>query len=199
MKRKMYIFVILTLILLSCQTPAGTLNVLISKDLYQPSLDPSRYADYKGQIIIFDSIDIEAPDVTNFYYLNEDKTVGYTLSYAPYGMQQPVVSFFWYALQKAFVNIGIDIREAGPIKNAAQLHLKIMYLTDQEAKFAVSLSRNGLLLLQKIIISSKKFPPTKDVPDLQKRSYEFIDHIAETILSDPDFKREFFSEKGRIN
>jgi len=40
---------------------------------------------------------------------------------------------------------------------------------------------------------------TKDISELKKRSYEFIDHIAETILSDPDFKREFFSEKGRIN
>lgn len=53
--------------------------------------------------------------------------------------------------------------------------------------------------MQKEIIVSKKFTPTKDIPELTKRSYEFIDYMAETILSDPDFKREFFSEKGRIS
>jgi hypothetical protein len=199
MKRKTTTFVIFILILLACATPTGTINVSISRDLYQPGLDPSTYNEYKRQIMIFDSMDIVAPDVTNFYYLSEDKTVGYTLSYTSTGLQQPVVSFFWYALQKAFVHIGIDIREGGPIINAAQLNLKIMSLSDQEAKFTLTLSRNGLLLLKKIIIVSKKFPNTKDVSELQKRSYEFIDHIAETILSDPDFKREFFSEKGIIN
>lgn len=201
MKRKTNIFILLTLILFSCAfpPPMGTINVPVSRDLYQPGLDPSRYSEYRGQIIIFDSIDIEAPDVTNFYYLNEDKTVGYTLFYTSDGMQQPVVSFFWYALQKVFINIGIDVKEGGLIKNTSQLNLKIISLTDQDAKFKVSLLRNGFLLMQKEIIVSKKFPPTKDASELKKRSYEFIDHIAETILSDPDFKREFFSDKEKIN
>jgi hypothetical protein len=110
-----------------------------------------------------------------------------------------VVSFFWYALQKVFINIGIDVKEGGLIKNTSQLNLKIISLTDQDAKFKVSLLRNGFLLMQKEIIVSKKFPPTKDASELKKRSYEFIDHIAETILSDPDFKREFFSDKEKIN
>jgi hypothetical protein len=193
------ILILFSLIMFSCHfAPPANIEVRVSRDQYNPLLDQSKYAEYRGQTIIFDSIDIEARDVTNFHYLNEGKTVGYSLYYTSNGTQQPVVSFFWYALQKVFTDVGIVIKEAGLIKNAAQLNLKIMSLTDQEAKFIVSLSRNGILLMQKEIIASKKFPPTKEVSELQKRSYEFIDHIAETILSDPDFKKGFFSEKGRI-
>jgi len=195
------ILILSVLILFSCSfpPPQGVMNIRVSRDQYQPLLESSKFAEYRGQIIIFDSIDIDARDVTNFYYLNEDKTVGYTLFYKSDGIQQPVVSFFWYALQKTFENIGIDVRERGLIKNAAQLNLKIIALTDQEAKFIVSLLRNGYLIMQKEIIVSKKFPPTKDDSELKKRAYEFIDHIAATILSDPDIKREFFSEKGKIS
>jgi hypothetical protein len=201
MKRKIKFFILAAVILCSCSypPPTGVINVPVSRDQYQPLLDKSKYAEYRGQKMIFDSIDIEAPDVTNFYYLSEDKTAGYTLFYKSDGIQQPVVSFFWYALQKVFVDIGIDVREVGLIKNAAQVNLKIMSLTDQEAKFIVSLSRNGYLIMQKEIIASQKLPPTKDLSELKKRAYAFIDLIAETILSDPDFKREFFSEKGKIS
>lgn len=195
------IIIVLLSILFSCSfpPPKGVVNVPVSRDQYQPLLEPSKFAEYRGQIIIFDSIDIDARDVDNFYYLNEDKSVGYTLFYTFDGIQQPVVSFFWYALQKTFTNIGIDVKESGIIKNAARLNLKITALTDQDAKFIVSLLRNGLLLMQKEIIVSKKFPPTKDISELKKRSYEFIDCIAETILSDSDFKREFFSDNGKIS
>ena len=206
MQKKISVIILLlltlsSLILFSCSFPPpnGVINVRVSRDQYQPLLESSKFAEYRGQIIIFDSIDIDARDVTNFYYLNDDKTVGYTLFYTSDGIQQPVVSFFWYALQKSFINVGIDIREGGLIKNAARLNLKITALTDQEAKFTVSLLRNGLLLMQKEIVVSKKFSPTKDDSELKKRAYEFIDLIAETILSDPDFKREFFSDNGKIS
>lgn len=187
--------------LLSCASftpPEGVLNVPLSRDQYKPLVQTSKFSEYKGQTIIFDSIDIDAKDVENMYYLNGEQTVGYTLFYKTGGIQQPVVSFFWYALQKTFNSIGIDVKEGGPIKNAAQLNLKIMFLTDQKAIFKASLLRNGYLIMQKDITVSKKFPPTNDVPQLTKNAFEFIDLIAETILGDPDFKREFFSEKGRI-
>lgn len=174
------------------------MNVSVSRDKYMPLLQSTMFPEYKGQIIIFDSIEIDAPEVTNFYYLNEDKTVGYTLFYTSNGIQQPVVSFFWYALQKAFETIGIQVKESGLVKNAVRLNLKIMSLTDQKAIFKVSLLRNGYLIMQKDITVIKKFPPTKDISELSKRAYEYIDYIAASILSDPDFKREFFSERGRI-
>jgi len=127
------------------------------------------------------------------------KTIGYTLFYKSDGIQQPVVSFFWYAMQKVFQDVGIDVREELVIKNVPKLDLKIMSLTDQDAKFILTLSRNGILLVLKEINVSQKLPPTKDIPELKKRSYMFIDRIAEAILSDPDFKREFFSDKGKIS
>jgi hypothetical protein len=201
MKRKIKFFILAAVILCSCSypPPRGIIEVPVSRDQYQPLLDQSKYAEYRGQKMIFDSIDIEAPEVTNFYYLSEDKKVGYTLFYKSDGIQQPVVSFFWYVLQKVFQDIGIDVREELVIKNVPKLDLKIMSLTDQDAKFILTLSRNGILLVQKEIIVSQKLPSTTDVPELKKRSFLFIDRIAEAILSDPDFKREFFSDKGNIN
>lgn len=193
-------FILITFLLLSCMfpPPQGVINVPVSRDKYMPLLQPSSFAEYKGQTIIFDSVEIEAPGVDNFYYLNEDKTVGYTLFYTSNGIQQPVVSFFWYALQKSFESVGIVVKDSGLIKNAARLNLKITALTDQRAAFKVSLLRNGYLIVQKDITVAKKFTPTKEVPELTKNAFDFIDLIAGSILSDPDFKREFFSEKGRI-
>jgi hypothetical protein len=204
MKRDASFFILSTLILsslllFSCLAPPTGIIVKVNRENYQPRIKPSVYDEYKGRIMLFDSIDIEAPNVENLYYLSEDKTIGYTLLYTAERMPQPVVSFFWYALQKAFTDIGINVKEDLLIKNAPQIHLNILYLTDQNAKFKLSLLRNKHLLMQKEISVSNKFPPTKNISELEKRSYEFIDLIAEAILSDPDFKREFFSEKGRIN
>ncbi len=200
MQKKLSVLILSLAILFSCAfpPPEGVLNVQVSRDQYKPLLQSSEFAGYKGQTIIFDSIETEAPNITNFYYLNEDKSVGYTLFYTSTGIQQPVVSFFWYALQKSFESIGIIVKDSGLIKNAARLNLKIMSLTDQKAIFKVSLLRNGYLIMQKDITVSKKFSPTKDVPELTRNAFQFIDLIAGTILSDADFKREFFSEKGKI-
>lgn len=199
MKKKLS-FILITFLLLSCvyPPPEGVLNVPVSRDKYTPLLKSSSFPEYNGQTIIFDSIEIEAPDVNNFFYLNEEKTIGYTLFYTSNGIQQPVVSFFWYALQKSFESIGIIVKDSGLIKNAARLNLKIMALTDQKAVLKVTLLRNGYLIMQKDITVFKKFTPTKDVPELTKYTFEFIDLMAGTILSDPDFKREFFSDQGKI-
>lgn len=194
------LFLAIISLLVSCSfpPPAGVLNVPVSRDKYYPALQPAKYSEYKGQVVIFDSLEIAAPGVENFYYLNADKTVGYTLFYTSEGIQQPVVSFFWYALQKSFEHVGIVVKD-GIIKNANQLHIKILWLSDQKAIFNVSLLRNGYLLYQKDIGVFKPFPASKDIAELQKRSFEYIDSIAGTILNDPDFKREFFSEKARIS
>lgn len=101
-------------------------------------------------------------------------------------------------LQKSFEHVGLVLKD-GFIKNANEINLKIMEPSDQKSIFKVSLLRNGYLLLQKDIAVFKPFPATKDIPELQKKSYEYIDSITESILTDPDFKREFFSEKARIS
>jgi len=69
-----------------------------------------------------------------------------------------------------------------------------VYLCKSPAKEPYhSLLRNGLLLMQKEIIVTQKLSPTQDVGELEKRQYAFIDLMVDTILSDPDFKKEFFS------
>ena len=200
MKKNMHILALLFIFLtLSC-APMGVITVQVSRDHYKPQLEQSKYTEYKGQWLSFDSIDVsEDPNITNFYYLSSDKTIGYTLYYTLDSMPQPVVSFFWYALQKAFEDVGIVVKVEAPLKNIPQLNLKILTLTDQEAKFRVRLLRNSVLLLEKEIIAEQKYPPTKDIPELEKRQYIFIDSMANAMLTDPDFKREFFSEKGKMD
>lgn len=201
MNRKMSILLLAVFLMIGCTgtQPHTDLIVKVSRHIYSPNIDISKHAEYRGHVMILDSIEVaEHPDITNFYYLNPDQSIGYILYYSHTSMQQPVASFFWYALEKAFESVGIQIKYSGPLKNVAELHLKILTLTDQEANFRVSLLRNGLLLLQKDIQVLQKLPVTTDAEELEKRQYAFLDLMVDTILSDPDFKREFFSEKARI-
>jgi len=194
-------FVFLLAVVLFTFACEGTMStpIKVSRHAYTPRLDQAKFAEYQGQTIIFDSVDSEATNVTNFYYFSPDREYAYHLFYSPSHMQQPLVSFFWYALEKTFASVGMTVKEIGPVKNAPQIHVKIMSLTDQEGKFIVSISRNGYLLLQKPLVFSKKLPPAKDVAELERRQYDFLDLMGEAILSDPDFRREFFSEKGKLN
>ena len=201
MGRRIFLLILSSLILFSCHfaPPDNVLNVEVSRARYTPGIDHSKHAEYNGKLMIFDSVEVsENPNITDFFYLNEDKTIAYTLAYSPSSMQQPVASFFWYAMQKTFQSLGMNITEKGLLKNVPQLNLKVLSLTDQEAKFQIRLLRNGLLLMQKEVVVSQKLPPTKDETELEKRQYTYLDLMVDTILSDPDFKREFFSEKGNI-
>ena len=62
----------------------------------------------------------------------------------------------------------------------------------------VSLMRNGVLLAQKDLVITMSYAPTKDVSELEKTAYLFIDKIAFSILTDADIKRAFFSDKAKI-
>lgn len=201
MERRSLLLILSSLIMFSCHhaPPDNVLNVEVSRARYTPQIDHSKHAEYSGQTMLFDSVEVsEDPNITNFDYLNVEKTIGYTLAYSPSSMQQPVASFFWYAMQKTFQSLGMNITGSGLLKNFPQLNLKILSLTDQEAKFRIRLLRNGLLLMQKEFVVSQKLPPTKDKTELEKRQYTYLDLMVDTILSDPDFKREFFSDKGKI-
>ena len=78
------------------------------------------------------------------------------------------------------------------------LVLTFTKLNDQEATFRINLTRNEKLLVEKSISVSQKLPPTRDAAELEKRAYAFLDLMAEAVLNDPDFKREFFSNKAKI-
>lgn len=179
--------------------PPTLTNVEISRERYVPILDPIAVSDYNGQIVIFQSIKAtKDSNYSNFYYLSEAKSIGYTLYYSSTSMQQPVSSFFWYAFEKAFDIIGITIADTYPLKNVPEIILRILTLSDEEANLQVTLQRNGILLLQKDIHIQQKASPTLEVSALEKRQYAFIDTMVVAILSDPDFKKEFFSDKGVI-
>jgi len=198
--KRVFILMLLVLTAFACGPMNSAINVRLSLDTYQPLVDPAKYADYKGQTVVFQSIDILAGDIANLYFTSGDGEVGYLLFHAPDKMQTPVASFFWYALDKSFKQAGLDVREVVPVLNAPDLLIGITSLTDQNIRFRVSLSRNGKLLLQKNMACSKVLPPTKtDVPELRRRMFAMIDLMAETVLSDPDFRREFFSEKHRMD
>ena len=201
MKGKLCILIFSLFIMCGCvvSLPNTAINVQVSRDLYSPRLDQSKLYDYKGQSMILDSIEVSTEsNFTNFHYLSENKKIGYTLFYSSTSAQQFVSSFFWYTFQKAFENIGMIITPTVPLKNAPQLNLKILALTDEQAKLKVSLLRNGLLLMQKDITVLQPLPPTDDVDELEKRQYAYLDLMVETILIDPDLKREFFSDKAKI-
>ena len=198
--KRVFVMTLLVLAVFACGPMNSAISVRLSLDTYQPLIDPAKYADYKGQTVVFQSIDILADDIANLYFTSGDGEVGYLLFHAPDKMQTPVASFFWYALDKTFKHAGLDVKEVVPVTNAPDLLIGIRSLTDQNIRFRVSLSRNGNLLLQKEMICTKVLPPTKTgVPELRRRMFAMIDLMAETILSDPDFKREFFSDKYRIN
>lgn len=184
---------------LSCVfRPDTGIPVTIRRDLYNPNLAQYELSSYRGQTMIFYSISIDAKNVDNFHYYSPNKDVGYMLYYSTSSMQQPVASFLWYALQKAFETAGITIKESGPLKNVPELLISLTSLTDQEAKIIVSLQRNGLLLVQKDLVVTMSYAPTKDVSGLEKTAYLFLDKIASSILMDTDIKREFFSDKAKI-
>ena len=198
MKKWGRIFFVFILLTFACSGYVTDFYVKVSRSNYQTRLDPAKYREFKGQTVSFYTIGVEAQNVTNFYYYSPDGQIGYDLYYSPNKMGQPVSSFFWYTLQKTFDNLGLVITENGPIKNVPELVLTFTFLNDQEAKFRVKLTRNEKLLLEKTISVSQKLPPTKDVNELENRAYAFIDLIAEALLNDPDFKRELFSDKGKV-
>jgi hypothetical protein len=186
-------------VLLSCTyRPDADTRVKIRRDLYNPNLTQNELSPYRGQTMLFYSIVIDAKNIDNFSYYSPNRDVGYMLYYSPSSMQQPLASFLWYALQKGFDSAGITVKESGPIKNVPELLISLTSLTDQEAQMRVSLMRNGVLLAQKDLVITMSYAPTKDVSELEKTAYLFMDKIAFSILTDADIKRAFFSDKAKI-
>ena len=141
---------------------------------------------------------IEDRNLDNFSFYSPDDKIGYELYYSFYRPMQPIASFLWYSLEKTFITLGLNVTPDGPIKNVPVLTLTFTFLNNQEAKFRVKLERNEKLILEKNLAVSQILPQTKYPDILEKRAYSLLDLIAEAILNGPDFKREFFSDKGKI-
>lgn len=182
-----------TLVMTGC-APYARLVVPLNRESYVCRNDPGQFALFQGKRILLTTIRDESKNTSNLAYYNPDGTVGYQLFYSSdHSIQQPVVSYFWYALKKGFECAGVRIEEYGPIYDA-ELSLTFLSLTDEEIQFRALLIREGALALRKeYAVTAPKVPAIKrDL--LEDRSYRMLDAIVATILNDPEFRKAFFEK-----
>ncbi|MEE9913682.1 MAG: hypothetical protein K4571_18385 [Deltaproteobacteria bacterium] len=194
MKIRAMIMICLSILLISAcavrKPPAIFVDVYHSS--YQPKFDPAAYSEYKGKTIIFVSIANESKNTTMLGYYSADGSVRYTMNYSMGKMPPPVESFLWYTLQKSFAHAGVTATNEN-VADKLTLLLTLTSLDDREAKFQMQLSRTEKLLIRKEITVAQNLPPTKDIAELESRTYSYIDSMTVAILSDPDFKKEMLT------
>ncbi len=181
----------LVVTLFGCGPFASTV-VQLNRENYVPKINATQYSQYHGKRLLLSTIIDESKNTSNLAYYNPQRTVGYSLYYSTNSMPQPVVSYFWYMLQKAFEQAGIQIEEYGRLHDT-ELALVFTSLTDEEIRFTARLARLGQFGYQKHYIVT--VPPTdsKHLKFLEQRAYGMVDAIVTTILNDPDFQRAFSS------
>jgi hypothetical protein len=181
--------VLIVFFMAGCAPTANTV-VKLSRDRYNPNINFEEYKTYSGKTILFSSI-IDKSGTSNLAYYNPEKTVGYQLYYTSSAfVNQPVISFFWYALQKGFESAGIDIETSGPVYDA-ELTIIFKSLTDKEIQFDALGTKMGRLLYKKHCVVRTPDVTTTDTTVLEKRAYGMIDSMVKAILDDPDFKKIF--------
>lgn len=189
----------------------------LNREKYACKIDTAQFVDFKGKRILLSTIEDRSKNTSNLSYYNPEGTIGYALYYSSHSMRQPVVSYYWYALKKAFECTGIIIEEYGPAYDA-ELSLKFDSLTDEEITFWADLIRNNKNTYAKSRtvkmpkIETAKIDPFNNPvmkalgrdetnplnPDainaLEQRGYDMLDAIVTSILGDPDFKNALLSE-----
>jgi hypothetical protein len=183
---------LLTVLMMTACAPYARTVVPLNRDNYICRNDPGQFSRYQGKSILLTTIRDESKNTSNLAYYNPEGTVGYQLFYSSdHSIQQPVPSYFWYALKKGFECAGIRIEEYGPIYDA-ELSLTLLSLTDEEIQFRALLTRNGVLTLQKEYAVAMPKLPVIDKGLLEDRAYRMLDAIVATILTDPGFHKAFF-------
>jgi hypothetical protein len=172
--------------------PYARVVVPLNRDRYVCKNDAGKFALFQGKRILLTTIRDESKNTSNLAYYNPEGTVGYQLFYSSrHEVQQPVVSYFWYALKKGFECVGVRIEEYGTIFDA-ELSLTFLSLTDEEIQFRALLMRKGVLTLQKEYAVTMPRVETVDKDLLEERAYRMLDAIVATLLNDPDFQKAFF-------
>ena len=181
---------IVSSVLIGCGGPLVSTMVDLSRERYVCKIDPSKFSAYQGKRILLSTIVDESKNTSNLHYYNPQQTISYNLFYSSKSMQQPVVSYYWYALQKAFVCAGIRIRENGPSYDYdAELSLVFKSLTDEEIQFDAELIKKRSLFSSKRYVVRMPKVETNRVDILEQRAYGMLDSIVATILNDPDFNK----------
>ena len=182
---------ILVCTLTICGCGPWTNNIVdLNRDRYVCKINPAQFNNFQGKRILLSTIIDESKNTTNMGYYNPDQTIGYRLFYTKNSMQQPVVSYFWYALKKGFECAGIGVEEHGTIYDA-ELSLIFKSLTDEEIKFTMFLTKVGKLIYQQdYVVKMPKVASKKHVV-LEQRAYRMLDSIVKMILNDPGFQEAF--------
>lgn len=185
---------LLTVLLLIGCGPYTSTVVQLNREKYVCQNDPTQFSAFQGKRILLMNITDESKNTSNLAYYNPEKTVGYQLFYSSqHQMPQPVVSYFWYALQKGFECVGVRIEEHGRIYDA-ELSLVFRSLTDEEVRFQAFLVRKAVSVLEKEYVVTMPKVQLVNKSVLENRAYRMLDAIVATILSDPDFKKAFFEK-----
>lgn len=189
---KMYkaISVCVIMILIAACGPSTSQVVVLNRDDYASQIDPARYPQYKGKIIMLNSIVENSKNTSNFAYYNPEKTFGHSLFYSTPGrnLPQPLASYLWYVLQKGFGSAGIKI-VADETSFDAEMTITINSITDEEVKFDVLTIGNNSLKTQKSYVTTMPKAPSLESPVLEKRAYKMHDKMIEAILDDPDMQK----------
>lgn len=184
-------FVLIIIFMVGCASTSSSI-VQLSREKYVSQVNPKDYRMYRGKRIVFSSIIDKSTNTSNLAYYNPDKTIGYQLYYTlpQQGMPQPVVSFFWYALQKGFDHAGIIIEESAPFVDI-ELTMVFRSVTDREINFDVIFTRASKLIYEKNYLVKTPSVQTTKNSVLEQRAYGMIDSMIKTILDDPNFKKMF--------
>ncbi|MEN6318039.1 MAG: hypothetical protein ABFD82_04700 [Syntrophaceae bacterium] len=190
-RKYIYLIMLFIFVIICSCGPATSTVVMLNREKYDCKINPDQFIQLKGKRILLASIDDKSTTTSNLAYYNPERTVGYQLFYSSaHSMPQPVVSYFWYALQKGFECAGVKIEESGPVYDA-ELSLIFKSLTDEEINFQALLTKKGMLAFNKDFVVRMPKVETNEQAVLEQRAYRMLDSIVTTILSDPDFQKAF--------
>jgi hypothetical protein len=179
---------VLSSMIIGCGGPLVSTMVDLNRERYICKIDQSQFREYRGKRIFLTGLVDESKNTSNFHYYNPKQTIVYNLFYSSTSMPQPVVSYYWYALQKAFECVGIKV-DNGESYSDAELSLTFKSLTDEEIQFDAGLIKNKRLSYSKIYVVKMPIVETNKVAVLEQRAYGMLDSIVTTILNDPDFNK----------
>jgi hypothetical protein len=179
-------------VLLGCSP--GLYGTKIGISSYSPTLTGD-FSDYRGQKIYLMNFDNQAGDTTLWYYYSPDKN--YT--YADHSL---IHNYFWYAFQKALLNMGMDVSTASwPNPQAPGLWMTLKSITENKFQGQVHLQKYGNPFFIKIYTVVMEPPGTEQrTPEnLEKRAYDMTNRLIESILNDPEFKHAFLKAAAELS
>jgi len=166
---------------------AGGTKVVIQQGVYNPDVAGTSLAAYKGKTVYFPGVTNQANDTSIWAYYSVDKKYYYEATPA-------LQTYFWDCFHKAFQRIGVRVLAApwSPgTESAKELNIYLNSMNDRKLVFSVTLAIPGEKSFQKQY--TVEMPPagTDDLKALEQRSYRFMDTAFLTMVTDPEFRKEF--------